>query len=237
MMCCAFLGIFAGLLLATPASAASSSSSFLTATGRGKEDPPEEEPGAEGAEADGECTEIAKEQFDVVYCNSYMCKECCTSWCTEQCKEYKEADRFGKCSCDGGDPEAAEESFCKDKNETYWKEHRDLPYEAMQSTACEKGCDSCCAAMKMFLQMGGPKVQADFRLPNSCKVCLDKHPLVKHPRANKAKQVSSNLAARKLGTLGHHEEHDWADDEHVQAKHPKELGLAPLRTSATKAAK
>merc|ERR1719272_1705533 len=102
------------------------------------------------------CSGTLKREWIGVYCESFMCNECCDQWCKDECDNlYEKLEKEGCHVCDeynhetpsGGknaDGSHQSEDFCKDYKKDFKDEHKDLSWGEQQAMSCAQGCKQCC---------------------------------------------------------------------------------------------
>lgn len=102
------------------------------------------------------CKGTLKTEWVGVYCESFMCNECCDQWCLDECDNlYEKLEKDGCHVCDEYDHETPsggknaegshqDEQFCKDYKVDFKDDTKDLSWEEQHAMSCAEGCKQCC---------------------------------------------------------------------------------------------
>merc|ERR1719473_1985876 len=97
------------------------------------------------ASAKGDCSDVQKEKYDIMFCKSGTCTTCCDAWCKSTCENLESSMKEDGCECEEKPEAFSKEDYCKDKADAF---------EAKMARACTLGCDTCCKK-GLFLQADG----------------------------------------------------------------------------------
>merc|ERR1719191_42451 len=124
-----------------------------------------------------ECNSREKKKYEIMYCKSGTCTECCDSWCKSMCENLKASMENEECTCDTPPEAFTSDTYCDDKADDFHEKHKKDPFEAKMARACTMGCDGCCKHNKPdFLQVKNAtlatvKAHTDSTAPNSPEKC------------------------------------------------------------------
>merc|ERR1719191_2580056 len=91
-----------------------------------------------------ECNSREKKKYEIMYCKSGTCTECCDSWCKSMCENLKASMENEECECDTPPEAFTSDTYCDDKAKDFHEKHKKDPFEAKMARACSMGCDGCC---------------------------------------------------------------------------------------------
>merc|ERR1719473_823864 len=106
------------------------------------------------AMAEDKCNSREKKKYEIMYCKSGTCTECCDSWCTSMCENLKASMENEECECDEPPEAFTSDSYCDDKADKFHEDHKKDDFEVKMGRACGMGCSECCPQnrAKLFLQ-------------------------------------------------------------------------------------
>merc|ERR1719231_708035 len=82
------------------------------------------------------CNEREEKKYEIMYCTSGTCTECCDEWCKSMCQNLKDAMKNEECECDEAPEAFTSDTFCDDKADAYHEKYKKDPFEAKMARAC-----------------------------------------------------------------------------------------------------